>query len=156
MEECLRRVRGYNEDNVQMKAIVQSMDVQLCNKANKLTVVDLENRMEEDHKYLHEQLPACKTQIASIKQATGDECTGLRSKIEGFASYIIQNLSGIVDEVVTQKLRLYDRVSRDFQQFFSQGNLKEQLDGKVDLKEFRAACEGKASRQELFKYEIML
>lgn len=112
----------------------------MCNKANKLTVVELQNRMEEDHKYVHEQLPACKTQIANNKQATSDECAGLRSKIDGFASYIIQHLSGIVDEVVTQKLRLYDRVSRDFQQFFTQGNLKEQLDGKVDLKEFREVC----------------
>lgn len=61
-----------------------------------------------------------------------------------------------MDEVVTEKLSLYDKVSKDFTQFFNAQNLKEQLESKVNKKQFEQLCEKKATKDDLFSFKTML
>lgn len=60
MDSCLLQVSGYRQDNETMKTCVASMDEQMCNKANKISMELIHNRVEINHKYIHEEVPNLK------------------------------------------------------------------------------------------------
>ena len=114
--QCELEVREYRKDNKDMRVCIRTFDSQICQKASKVTVKGVEDKMYNDYAS-KEDLTAMAVEL-EWKQKNKDEKTGVFiENMSQFQKNVEGKLRRVCEEVVEDKLEAYESVSKEFSKF---------------------------------------
>lgn len=149
MAMCEKTILEYRSDNEQMKECVMIMDREMCNKVNKVSFMELENRVEEIEKFNQTEVPMVKRVAENCESKIDVEMVQLRGIVSDLDRSLNASINTLVNDIVNKRLKQYDTVTKDFELFFNDQSLKEQFDTKVNKNYFEKVSATKATIEDI-------
>ena len=131
-EEFKNRFQDMKDNNEEMKSCIRGFDETICEKASKMTVYDLEKRICEDfvtkvdYKMMSDNLMELEQERLRVSQMMKEEALEFQDTLK-------DKIRNICKEIITEKLGLYDKITKSFSKFFSSDELDEVISRKADI-----------------------
>lgn len=131
-----------------MKECVRRFDENISIKANKAALAIMKTEFEKAYIGVH-HYEEMKDTMSKRDNEHADRIENLKDFLDGFKQNTNEEVKLLCRNVVTIQLEKYDLVARGFQKFFSEDQLSDVIDRKVDMDTLVAVKDTLSTKKEM-------